>query len=195
MLNLWAESRQAILRLASHTLRHALSGARTDVPAAPTFALPADPALSQPAGCFVSLHSRATHRLRGCIGIFQTDRPLTEVLPEAALSVLRDPRFTANPITLAEIPHLEIEVTVLGPLAAVDGPLNFEPLRQGIYLTVANRAGCFLPQVARDTGWTREQLLERLCTEKMGLPANSWQLPDARLQTFETEIIGPAPLE
>ena len=42
---------------------------------------------------------------------------------------------------------------------------------------------------------TREQLLERLCVEKMGLPAASWRSPHAKLQTFTTIIIGPEPFD
>jgi hypothetical protein len=49
----------------------------------------------------------------------------------------------------------------------------------------------FLPQVARDTGWTREQLLDRLAQEKMGLPLDTWRQPYAKLFTFESTIIGP----
>ena len=55
------------------------------------------------------------------------------------------------------------------------------------------RTGTFLPQVARETGWTREQLLAQLCTEKMGLSSVAWQGPDARLLTYRTVICGPAP--
>jgi AMMECR1 domain-containing protein len=49
--------------------------------------------------------------------------------------------------------------------------------------------------VARETGWTREQLLSRLCVEKMGLPADAWKLPGAKLQVFTTSVVGPEPFE
>ena len=65
----------------------------------------------------------------------------------------------------------------------------------GIYLTVQNRSGCFLPQVARETGWPKEHLLSRLCSEKLGLTAMAWSRPGAQLQTFQTLIIGPATFE
>jgi AMMECR1 domain-containing protein len=76
----------------------------------------------------------------------------------------------------------------------VDDPLAFEPLEHGIYLTVGRRAGCFLPQVARETGWSRQQLLDRLCTEKIGLAPNAWQSKKATLSIFQTIVIGPEPL-
>jgi len=50
--------------------------------------------------------------------------------------------------------------------------------------------------VARDTGWTREQLLDRLCTEKLGLHPASWRhAPMVKLQRFTTLVIGPEPFE
>jgi hypothetical protein len=36
-------------------------------------------------------------------------------------------------------------------------------------------------------------LLERLCTEKMGLAANAWRDPQARMSIFKTIVIGPEP--
>jgi AMMECR1 domain-containing protein len=121
-------------------------------------------------------------------------KPLRESILTAAESVLGDPRFLTNPITLGELPELEIEVTVLGPMQKAKSPLDFEPLQQGIYLTVQGRSGLFLPQVARETGWTRHQLLARICTEKLGLPENDGTDPAATLQTFSAEVIGPTPL-
>jgi AMMECR1 domain-containing protein len=86
---------------------------------------------------------------------------------------------------------LEVEVTLLGPLRRVVAPMDFDPLMHGIYLTLGDRSGCFLPQVGRETGWTREQLLSRLCAEKLGLPNDAWKNPAAILQIFDAEVIGP----
>ena len=108
-------------------------------------------------------------------------------------NVLDDPRFSDDPVRLEELPDLEIEISVLSPLHCVPGPLAFKPLTEGIYLACGQRTGCFLPQVARETGWSREQLLDRLCTEKMGLPAGAWNVPGAELSVFSTVTIGPEP--
>ncbi len=160
-------------------------------------ALPAvaedDPVLIQPASCFVTLHATGERRLRGCIGQIRATGPLLESVKEMAMAVLDDPRFRVNPVTLDELPELELEITVLSPLEPAATPLDFEPLQHGIYLNCQGESGCFLPQVARETGWTKEQLLSRLCTEKMGLPADSWQSPAARLSRFNAIIIGPEP--
>ena len=153
-----------------------------------------DPELSQPAGCFVTLHSRRTHELRGCVGRLDAVDPLLTAVRRSAVSVLSDPRFQDNPVRPAELPELEIDVSVLSPLRPAPGPLEFDLLNEGIYLVWGeNRAGCFLPQVARETGWSKEQLLSRLCVEKMGLPPTAWQDPRAKLFVFTTLVIGPEP--
>lgn len=153
------------------------------------------PALLQPAGCFVSLHALRDHRLRGCVGRLDAVDPLLETVASAAVSTLRDPRFRRDPVTLAELPDLELELSILSPLVPATNPLDFDPLRDGIHLACGGRTGCFLPQVARETGWTREQLLSRLCTEKLNLPPHAWQEGRARLSTFTTLIVGPEPFE
>lgn len=152
-----------------------------------------DPAFGQSASCFVTLHSLGDHRLRGCIGQIRANGPLLECVKEMAQAVLDDPRFRMNPVTLGELPDLELEITVLSPLEAAGHALDFDLLEHGIYLNCRGETGCFLPQVARETGWTREQLLTRLCTEKMGLPADAWKSPGARLYRFSATIVGPKP--
>jgi AmmeMemoRadiSam system protein A len=147
--------------------------------------------LAAPAGCFVSLHERITHRLRGCVGRLDPHAPLAETVRKTAADVLHDPRFVKSPVTAGEVADLEIEVSVLSPPEEAKSPLDFDLLNDGIYLTFGGRAGFFLPQVARETGWTREQLLDRLCTEKLGLPPDAWKKPEAKLFTFKVEVVGP----
>jgi AmmeMemoRadiSam system protein A len=181
-------TRAAMLEFAGRTIVHRLGGHEGQI------ALPPDPLLGQPMGCFVSLHRWENHALRGCIGILESDRPLSQALANAAEGALADPRFINQPITLSELPFLRLELTVIGPMRPVASPLEFQPLEDGIYLTIGPRSGVFLPQVARETGWTREQLLSRLCQEKLGFPPDAWKQPDAALRVFSTVVIGPVPL-
>jgi AmmeMemoRadiSam system protein A len=156
-----------------------------------------DPFLTMRSGCFVSLHDAASHRLRGCVGRLQSPDPLIRGIFETAISVLTDPRFRNEPIALGELPRLTLEISVLSPLKPANTCLDFDPQNDGIYLTCPSptgpRTGTFLPQVGRQTGWSREQLLARLCTEKMGLAANAWQNPECRLLTYQAAVIGPVP--
>jgi AmmeMemoRadiSam system protein A len=188
------EQGQSILDLARATIYRTLGSqppfapTQTDPMASP---LAADSLLNRPAGCFVSLHQSQTHKLRGCVGRLDAREPLRKSLTTAAASVLEDPRFVENPVRIEELPDLELEVSVLSPLTPAADPLAFDLLNDGILLRYGRRSGCFLPQVARETGWTKEQLLDRLCTEKMGLPRDSWRKPKARLSIFTTVTVGP----
>jgi AmmeMemoRadiSam system protein A len=188
-MQLLAHHGQELLNLARGVIRNALNGHQIVV------RVPADPALHQPAGAFVSLHAMRTHRLRGCVGRLDAAAPMFQAVANAAQSVLADPRFGTDRITLSELTDLEIEISLLAPLRPAASPTDFDPLRDGIYLTIGQRSGCFLPQVARETGWTKEQLLDRLCTEKLGVHVRAWLQPQARLQKFATLLIGPEPFE
>jgi AmmeMemoRadiSam system protein A len=152
--------------------------------------------LAQPAGCFVTLHTLRTHALRGCVGRLDAAEPLLSAVRRSAANVLSDPRFADDPVRLDELGDLQMDVSVLSPLRPAAGPLAFDPHDEGIYLTWGgDRSGCFLPQVARETGWSKEQLLARLCVEKMGLPPTAWHDPRAKLFVFTTLVIGPEPFE
>ena len=178
-------SRGRLLDIAKQALRETLAG----YPENPESTEESE--LLEPAGCFVSLHERETHRLRGCVGRLDPHAPLAETVRKTAADVLHDPRFVKHPVTTADVPDLEIEVSVLSPPQEAQSPLEFDLLNDGIYLTFGGRSGFFLPQVARETGWTREQLLDRLCSEKLGLSADAWRKPEAKLFTFKVEVIGP----
>jgi uncharacterized protein len=188
-MDLLAEQERRILNLARSFVRAGLSGEGFMRPPAEE----ADPALIEPAGCFVSLHAMRGHSLRGCVGRIDAGQPLIEALRAASVQVLRDPRFARDPVMLEELPRLCIEVSVLSAPRAAPMPLEFEPLEHGIFLEIGNRTGCFLPQVARETGWSREQLLDRLCLEKLGLPGPAWRNPHARLHVFSVRVLGPEP--
>ena len=155
---------------------------------------PDDPALHQPAGCFVSLHAVSTRALRGCVGRLDSSMSLHAAVSKAARDVLFDPRFDGDPVTRLELPYLELEISVLSPLQLIDHPLNFE-LEHGIYICHERRGGCFLPQVARQTGWSKEQLLDRLCSEKLGIDSGAWRDAQVKAYTFMTCVIGPEPFE
>jgi AmmeMemoRadiSam system protein A len=169
----------------------AAAGEKAEEAAANENAPTTDSELTAPAGCFVSLHEKVTHRLRGCVGRLDPEMPLWRVVRETAGDVLHDPRFTDIPVTVDDIPILELEISVLSPPRLAADPLDFDPLTDGIYLIHGSRTGFFLPQVARETRWSKQQLLNRLCDEKLGLPCDAWQNPEAKLFTFKVEVIGP----
>ncbi|MCY2951848.1 MAG: AmmeMemoRadiSam system protein A [Planctomycetota bacterium] len=185
-----AAHRQILLNAARASIEGALRGR----PPGMVMPVPDDPVLSMAAGCFVTLHDRSSRRLRGCIGRLESRDPLLKSINETACSVLQDPRFRSHPVTVEEMVRLDLEISVLSPLREAANVLDFDPPTEGIYLMCDGRVGTFLPQVARETGWSREQLLTRLCTEKMGLSATAWQEGGVKLLKYSVVVIGPEPL-
>ena len=176
------ESRQRLAAIARLCAETAIRGKALTVPAE------SDPELTARGGAFVTLTAHG--RLRGCLGVFASDRPLYEtVAAMAADAATADPRFTFDRLTPEDLPDLEIEVSVLSPLRRIRSVEEIELGRHGIYLRRGRRSGCYLPEVAAETGWTREEFLSSCADEKAGLPADSWKDPATEIWIFTTEAI------
>ncbi len=148
-----------------------------------------DPELNAPCGCFVTLKNH--DRLRGCIGQFVSDNPLIGLVAEMAkASATGDPRFFADPITAEELEKLDIEISVLSPLKRTDDPLSLKLGVDGIYIKRDRLSGCFLPQVATETGWSKEEFLSYCCAHKAGLDADAWQDPQTEVYLFTADVFG-----
>jgi len=141
--------------------------------------------LAERRGCFVTLTNRG--RLRGCIGTFHPSAPLGEMIIEMGMAAAEDPRFVTNPITPAELSRLTVEVSVLSPLTMTQEPQNLQVGTHGIYIVRGSRAGCFLPEVATDMGWSAEEFLDQCCVGKAGLPQGAWRMPGTDVYLFTSE--------
>jgi len=148
-----------------------------------------DPELNAPCGCFVTLKNHG--RLRGCIGQFTSESPLIELVVEMAkASATGDPRFFADPITADELEQLDVEISVLSPLQRTDKPLDLRLGVDGIYIKRGGASGCFLPQVATETSWSKEQFLSYCCAHKAGLPADAWKEAETEVFLFTADVFG-----
>lgn len=177
--------RHTLLTLAREAVKATVTGTPLPKPQSD------DPALLAPCGCFVTLKTHG--RLRGCIGQFISDCPLIELVVEMAeSSASRDPRFFDHPLTVRDLPNLEIEISVLSPLQRTDNPLSLRLGVEGIYIKRGYAAGCFLPQVATETGWSKEEFLSYCCAHKAGLPAEAWKDPKTEVYLFTAEVFESA---
>ena len=148
-----------------------------------------DPQLNAHCGCFVTLKNHG--RLRGCIGQFTSDKPLIELVGQMAkASATGDPRFFADPITADELEQLDIEISVLSPLRRTNEPLDLRLGIDGIYIKKEGASGCFLPQVATEAGWSKEEFLSYCCAHKAGLSPNAWKDPETQVYLFTAEVFG-----
>ncbi len=133
---------------------------------------------------FVTL--REDGDLRGCIGTLSPDGDLARTVPQFALrAAFEDPRFPS--LDPAELPFLEIEISVLSPPERVADQDEIEIGRDGLILEARGRSGLLLPQVATEFGFDRRRFLEEL-SRKAGLPPDAWEDPEARLWRFQAEV-------
>ena len=139
-------------------------------------------------GAFVTLKTNG--RLRGCIGQFTADKPLWQVVQQMAVAAAtQDPRFAGNRIRPDELDQLQIEVSVLSKMKEMENPLDIELGKHGIYVKHGFRTGCFLPQVATETGWDKEQFLSKCCHGKAGLAPDAWKDEDTKVYSFTAQVI------
>jgi AmmeMemoRadiSam system protein A len=104
----------------------------------------------------------------------------------AIASSTEDPRF--SPVESSEIPELEIEISVLTPMRRISAIDEIELGKHGIYMRKGYRSGTFLPQVATETGWTKEEFLGHCAQDKAGIGWNGWK--DAELFVYEALVFG-----
>jgi len=141
--------------------------------------------LKMHAGAFVTLKEKG--ELRGCIGRFTADIPLWQVVQQMAISsATQDSRFT--PVTAGEINKLEIEISVLSPMKRIYSADEIILGKHGIYIKKGYYSGTFLPQVATETGWSKEEFLGHCARDKAGLGWDGWK--DAELYTYEACVFG-----
>jgi MEMO1 family protein len=184
-----AEAGARLVRLARAALATELTG--TDDLQRELSAFPTGREQEQRQGVFVTLSRkdpaeiRRLGKLRGCIGQPQPTYPLYYGTVQAALDAAeRDPRF--EPVQAAELPQLELEVTVLSPRREVASYREIVIGTHGVVLEKSGRAALFLPQVAPEQGWNVEQMLEAL-SEKAGLPKDAWR-EGAKLSVFTGQV-------
>ena len=141
--------------------------------------------LTQPGGAFVTLHNHGD--LRGCIGHVEPNEPLGKVVARCAVAACSsDPRFP--PITATELEHIDIEISLLGPLEPIAAPQDVEVGRHGLVVESGWHRGLLLPQVATEWSWDAEAFLAHTC-HKAGLPRDAWK-HGAKLWRFEAEVFG-----
>lgn len=171
--------RQLLLTLAREALAAHVGVAPAHVPGATAI-------LERPGGAFVTLHDQAGE-LRGCIGHIEPNEPLGKVVARCAVAAgTTDPRFP--PITPTELAHLEIEISLLGPLEPIAGPHEIEVGRHGLVIEMGWQRGLLLPQVAKEWRWDAETFLAQTC-HKAGLSRDAWK-HGARVLRFEAEVFG-----
>lgn len=118
-----------------------------------------------------------SRQLRGCIGTFEA-QPLDTGLATYALAAAHsDNRF--NPIVARELPALEVAVTLLTNFEACAGPLDWELGVHGIKISFYHKnkrfSATYLPDVAVEQGWNKEETLESLVRKAGWRKGGGWR--------------------
>ena len=149
--------------------------------------------LQEPCGAFVTLHKLDKdggdeRSLRGCIGRMTASLPLIETVRTMAReAAFGDPRFP--PLSKGELEQCHIEISALSPMSVCPDPQQVKVGVHGLYLVRGGRSGVLLPQVPIEQGWNLQEYLDYICV-KAGLPAKSYDAPDATLFTFTAVVFG-----
>ncbi|RPA75585.1 hypothetical protein BJ508DRAFT_418059 [Ascobolus immersus RN42] len=102
--------------------------------------------------------------LRGCIGTF-TAQPIEEGVKEyARIAAFEDSRF--SPITARELPTLEAAISLLTNFEPCADPYDWDLETHGIRISFVYHGrklgATYLPDVAKEQGWTKEETLQSL---------------------------------
>lgn len=170
-----------LLALARKSVEHAVTNRKSYEPPAST-----TEALNQERGAFVTL--KKAGELRGCIGYTSAVEPLYRTVRDTAtLAALRDPRFP--PVSVAELPQLQYEISVLSPLRRVVDVHQIKVGQHGLLMKNGDDEGLLLPQVPVEQKWDRETFLEETC-RKAGVSSNCWKSEDTDIFMFTAVVFG-----
>ncbi|MDA3952253.1 MAG: AmmeMemoRadiSam system protein A [Bacteroidales bacterium] len=139
--------------------------------------------LEMDCGAFVTLHKDKA--LRGCIGRLVTDESLYIIVQKMAIAAAtEDSRFSV--VEKDELNNIDLEISVLTPLEKIELIDEIEIGRHGIYIKKGFSSGTFLPQVAVESQWTKEEFLGYCAKHKVGIGWDGWK--DADIYTFEAIV-------
>jgi MEMO1 family protein len=180
-MTLNSAEKQELLLLARNTIDAYLK--TKHIPDIEEKSLPAR--LKNNAGAFVTLKKHG--ELRGCIGHFEADQPLYEIVQEMAVaSSTQDYRFSS--VKPDEMKSIDIEISVLTPMQKITDVQKIQLGVDGIYIKKGGRAGTFLPQVATDTGWNLEEFLGHCARDKAGISWDGWKDKDAEIYVYQAFV-------
>ncbi|KAJ5920790.1 hypothetical protein N7466_009116 [Penicillium verhagenii] len=111
-----------------------------------------------------TLSRSGSKSLRGCIGTFEAQDLEAGLKSYATTSAFDDTRF--SPITKSLLPALSCSLTLLGSFEPCTNPLDWNLGTHGLRISFVNRGrrygATYLPDVAVEQGWSKEETVESL---------------------------------
>lgn len=137
--------------------------------------------LRQPTATFVTL--KIAGRLRGCIGSLAPVAPMYRSVHDNAVNAaLKDFRF--SPVAAEELDGIDVHISLLSPIRDIGTLDDFKLGEHGIIIEKGPYRAVYLPEVAVEQGWSREETLGSL-SMKAGMPKDGWR-SGARFKVFSS---------
>ncbi len=139
--------------------------------------------LKQNLGAFVTLYKE--NQLRGCIGRFEPNQALYQVVSDMAIAAaFNDSRF--NSVTADELQNIHIEISVLTPRQKINSLDEIVIGKHGIYVQKGLKNGTYLPHVAVQMNWTKEEFFNSCAKDKAGISEAAFK--DIELFSYEAIV-------
>ncbi|KAI0592920.1 AMMECR1 domain-containing protein [Biscogniauxia sp. FL1348] len=163
-----------------------------DTPATSTSSLATEQVRITESPLFVTwntVSARSGHTsLRGCIGTFEAQELEEGLSSYAITSAIHDMRF--DPIVKRELPSLQVAVTLLTDFEDCDDAMDWELGTHGLRISFTDRGrrygATYLPDVAPEQGWNKEETLVSLM-RKAGWVGrkDKWQDVDLKVVRYQ----------
>lgn len=181
------EEKRTLLEISRDTLKMYLSQER--YPTKEKYKI--TPNLEAKRGVFVTLTENGD--LRGCIGYIEGIKPVYQAVMENTVNAaLEDPRFPS--VTKDEVGKIDIEISVMTPLAKVEKIEEIEVGKHGLVISRGWNRGLLLPQVATEWHWDRNQFLEAV-SNKAGLDKSAWKDKASQIYKFSAIVFNEKELK
>ena len=98
---------------------------------------------------------------------------------------MNDYRFRA--VKADELPRITVHISILSPITDIPSLNDFKIGAHGIIIEKGTHRAVYLPEVAVEQKWTREETLSELSL-KAGMDANAWK-EGARFKVFSSVVL------
>ncbi|KAI1763515.1 AMMECR1 domain-containing protein [Hypoxylon sp. FL1150] len=187
----FSEASSSSLLSSNSTISLATDTAATSTDSLPDADTPDTPAITE-SPLFVTWNTVSARSgntsLRGCIGTFEAQDLDDGLSSYAITSAINDMRF--DPISKRELPSLEVAVTLLTDFEDCDDAMDWEIGTHGLRISFAERGrrygATYLPDVAAEQGWTKEETLVSLM-RKAGWAGrkDKWKSVDLKVVRYQ----------
>lgn len=139
--------------------------------------------LRQKRGAFVTMTKQKV--LRGYMGAIVPNLSVYEAVLSAVVQGSSDGRHFP-PITREEFPHIDIRISVIGPVTPVDSYKDIKLGHHGIVMHCRGLNSMYLPEVPIENNWDIEETLKNISL-KAALPADAWQEEKTKFYVFTAQ--------